>query len=128
MKLKVRYDESVQTIDLDAEATEQLWVSLSLEGDDLTQGEKERLIQEEWEKQFNRPDYNSWHKFNRHRGFSKAQPGKDDSEDDVDTSEPLMSEVADDRVFWRDVIERERRESYEAICEKVRRILAMSRR
>ena len=31
MKLKVRYDESVQTIDLDAEATEQLWVSLSLE-------------------------------------------------------------------------------------------------
>lgn len=124
MKLKVRYDESVQTIDLDAEATEQLWVSLSLEGDDLTQDQKEQMIQEEWEKQFNRPDYNSWHKFNRHRGFSKAQPGKDDGEDDVDTLEPLMSEVADDRIFLKDMIERERRESYEAICEKVRRILA----
>lgn len=124
MKLEVRYDNTVQTIDLDAEATEQLWVSLSLEGEGLTQEQREKMIQDEWEKQFNRPDYNSWHKFNRHRGFSKAQPGKDDSEDDVDTSEPLMSEVADDRVFWRDVIERERRESYEAICEKVRRILA----
>lgn len=123
MKLKVRYDESVQTIDLDAEATEQLWVSLSLEGDDLTQDEKEQLIQEEWEKQFNRPDYNSLHKFNRHRGFSKAQPGKDDGEDDVDTSEPLMSEVADDRIFLKDMIERERRESYEAICQWVRKTL-----
>ena len=59
MKLKVRYEESVQTINLDAEATEELWVSLSLEGCDLTQEEKERLIQEEWEKQFNRPDYNN---------------------------------------------------------------------
>lgn len=70
-----------------------------------------------------RPDYNSWHKFDRHRGYSKAQPGKDDGEDDVDTSEPLMSEVADDRIFRRDEIERERCESYEDICEKVRIIL-----
>ncbi len=57
MKLKVRYDESVQTIDLDAEATEQLWVSLSLEGEDLTQKERERMIQDAFEEQFNRPDY-----------------------------------------------------------------------
>lgn len=123
MKLKVRYDESVQTIDLDAEATEQLWVSLSLEGDDLTQKEREQMIQEEWEKQFNRPDYNSWHKFDRHRGYSKAQPGKDDGEDDVDTSEPLLDEVADKHIFFKDQIDRENRESYEAICEKVRCIL-----
>lgn len=75
MKLKVRYDENVQTIDLDAAATQELWVSLSLEGDDLKQDDKERLIQEEFEKQFNRPDYNSWHKFDRHRGYNKAQPG-----------------------------------------------------
>lgn len=123
MKLKVRYDESVQTIDLDAAATQELWVSLSLEGDDLTQDEKERLIQEEWEKQFNRPDYNSWHNFDRHRGYSKAQPGKEDDEDDCDTSEPLMIEVADDRIFRRDEIDRDRRESYEAICQWVRKTL-----
>ena len=73
MKLKVRYDESVQTIDLDAEATEQLWVSLSLEGEDLTQKERERMIQDAFEEQFNRPDYNSWHKFDRHRGYSPVR-------------------------------------------------------
>lgn len=124
MKLEVRYDNTVQTIDLDAEATEQLWVSLSLEGEGLTQEQREKMIQDEWNEKYNKPDYNSWHKFNRHRGYSKAQPGKDEGEDDVDTSEPLMSEVADDRIFWRDVIERERRESHEAVCEWVRKVLA----
>ena len=42
MKLEVRYDNTVQTIDLDAEATEQLWVSLSLEGEGLTQAQGRR--------------------------------------------------------------------------------------
>ena len=123
MKLEVRYDNTVQTIDLDAEATEQLWVSLSLEGEGLTQEQREKMIQDEWNEQYNKPEYNNWHKFDRHRGFSKAQPGKDDGEDGVDTSEPLMSEVADYRIFLKDMIERERRESYEAICQWVRKTL-----
>ncbi len=124
MKLEVRYDNTVQTIDLDAEATEQLWVSLSLEGEGLTQAQREKMIQDEWNEKYNKPEYDNWHKFDRHRGYSKAQPGKDDSEDDVDTSEPLMSEVADDRIFRRDEIERDRRESHEAVCEWVRKVLA----
>lgn len=98
--------------------------SLSLEGEGLTQAQREKMIQDEWNEKYNKPEYNNWHKFDRHRGYSKAQPGKDDSEDDVDTSEPLMSEVADDRIFRRDEIERDRRESYEAICQWVRKVLA----
>ncbi len=121
MELKVRYEKNVQTIELDAKATQELWVSLSLEGDDFTREEKEHLIQEEWEKQFNRPDYNAWHKFDRHRGYSKARPS--DDEDDVDTSEPLMSEVADDRIFRKDEINRDSNEEYEAICRWVREVL-----
>lgn len=124
MRLKIRYENEYQSITLDAEATEELWVSLSLEGDGLTQEEKEKMIQDTWEERFNRPDYNCWHKFDRHSGRSKAQPGKDDSEDEVDTSEPLMEEVADDRIFRKDELEREERESYEAICEWVRKVLA----
>ena len=45
MKLRIRYDETVQTLDLDEKATEQLWVSLSLEGEDLSDSEKEQKIQ-----------------------------------------------------------------------------------
>lgn len=118
MKLRVRYDESVQTIVLDAEATEEMWVSLSLEGEGLSQEEKEQMIQEAFDVQYNRPDYNNWHKFWRHHGESKAAPG--DEEDEVDTSEPLMDEVADDRVFRRDELDREHRGDYEAVCQLVR--------
>ena len=44
MKLQFRYDESVQTFDLDTKATEELWISLSLEGEGLTDSEKEKMI------------------------------------------------------------------------------------
>lgn len=120
MKLKIRYENEVQTLDLNAEDTEQLWVSLSLEGEGLSQAEREKLIQDTWEERFNKPDYNSWHKHNRHTGTSKAQPGKDEDEEDLDSSEPLMDEVMDDRIFRRDELEREEKESYEDICQWVR--------
>ena len=125
MKLKIRYDEAYQLLDLDEQATEQLWVSLDLDGGEaLSQEEREKRIQEAFDAKYNRPEYNSWRKLNRHRGESKAKPGKDETEDDVDTSEPLMSEVADDRIFRQDELAREKREQYEAICEWVRSVLA----
>lgn len=67
MKLKIRYEDEFQTIELDAKATEEMWVTLSIETDcAVTQDEKEQLIQEEWDKQFNRPEYNVYHKETRH--------------------------------------------------------------
>lgn len=123
MKLKIRYDNAHQTLELDAEATEQLWVTLSHEGDGLAQEEREKLIQVEWEERFNKPDYNSWHKFDRHRGYSKAQPGKDEDDGDVDTPEPLMKEVEDDRIFRRDEVMRDERNNYEIICQWIRMVL-----
>ena len=123
MKLKIRYDATYQTLDLDAKETEQLWVSLDLDGEGLSQEEREALIQDAWEERFNRPEYNNWHKFNRHRGETKAKPGKDETEEDLDASEPLMDEVADDRIFQRDELDREERESYDAICQWVREVL-----
>ena len=124
MKLKVRYENEMITYFLNDQETEQLWVSFDLEGEDLSQEEKERKIQDAWEVQYNRPDYNCWHKLNRHRGFSKAQSGPDDLEEEMDSTEPLMCEVADDRIFRKDEIEHERKEEYEMTCSKVRRILA----
>lgn len=124
MKLKIRYDETVQTLDLDEKATEQLWVSLTLEGEGLSDGEKEQKIQEAFDIQYNRPEYNNWHKFDRHRGYSRAQSSAHDAEDDNETSEPLMSEVADDRIFRKDELDRNEKESYEATCGWVRKVLS----
>ena len=123
MKLKVRYDESVQTIDLDTKAAQEMWLSLGFEDEETEQEEKERRIQEAFDEQFNRPEYNNWHKFDRHRGYSKAQPGKDGIEDEIDSSEPLMDEVADDRIFRKYEIEHEKKEDYEAVCRWVRKVL-----
>lgn len=100
MKLKVRFEDKFQIIELDEMATEQMWVSLSLGGDEFTQEEKEREIQKAFDDEFNRPEYNNWRKENRHRGYSSAKP--DDESEEVDTSEPLISEVRDPRVFMKD--------------------------
>ncbi len=87
MKLKIRYENEYQTIDLDTEAMKQMWVSLSLEGEGLSQEETESRIQEAFDEQYNRPEYNVWHRETRHiatkpvckrmdghKGVIKAEP------------------------------------------------------
>ena len=124
MKLKIRYDDRFQTLELDEEATRQLWISLDLEdGGELTSKERENRLQKAFDEQFNRPEYNSWHKFDRHRGESKAKPEDDEDENASDCSEPLMDEVADDRIFYQDEIARDERDSDEAIRSWVRSVL-----
>lgn len=123
MKLKIRYENGYQTIELDEKSTQEMWVRFGFEDEKTEQGEKERRIQEVFDKRFNRPEYNNWHKFDRHRGYSKAQHGKDSIEDEIDSSEPLMDEVAADRIFRKDEIEHEKKEDYEAVCRWVRKIL-----
>ncbi len=124
MKLKIRYEDTYQSIELGEKEIEELWFSLELESsEELTCEELEKLIQEAFDERYNKPEYNCWHKHNRHIGFSKAMPGKDDTEEDVDSSEPLMDEVFDDRIFRKDELAREEAESYEAICCWVRQVL-----
>ncbi len=66
MKLKIRYENEIQEIELDSEATRQMWVSLSLEGEGLSDEETESRIQEAFDEQYNRPEYNVWHRETRH--------------------------------------------------------------
>jgi len=67
MILRIRYENEVRSIELDAEATEGLWVSLDLETEeDITQPEREKRIQDAFDEKFNRPEYNNWHKETRH--------------------------------------------------------------
>lgn len=122
MKLKIRYENMYQTLELDDAAVEELWVTLSLVEDGLTKTDKEQLIQQTWEERFNRPDYNNWHKHERHWGNSRAQ-ASDGDEDEMDRSDLLMDEVADDRIFRRDEIEWEQREENEAVCQWIKSIL-----
>lgn len=124
MKLKIRYENEYQTLDLNGEETEQLWVSLSLDGEGLSQAEREEKIQEAFDAKYNRPEYNSWHKHNRHTvSFGLQDYGESEFDDVRDTDEPLPESVADDRIFRQDELAREERESYEAICQWIRKVL-----
>lgn len=44
-------------MELDDAATEELWLTLSIEREVLEKADKERLIQNTWDERFNRPDY-----------------------------------------------------------------------
>lgn len=114
MKIRVRYENGYQTLEADAE---KLWVSLSLEGsENLTQGEKENLIQDAFEEQFNKPEYNNWHKFDRHRGNLKTPFRKDDEAEDESDG---METVPD----YSDEINRTARYEYDAVCQRIRQAL-----
>ncbi len=125
MKIKFRYDNEMQIIEIETDEAAQ-WVNLTFEDIDSTEEEKERMIQQKVEEEWNRPEYNSWHKFDRHRGRSKACPGSGDTDDCFDPydSEPLMEEVRDDRVFRKYEIDYEKKQSYEEICKWIRSVLS----
>lgn len=114
MKIKMRYDNTYQTIEVDAE---EMWVSLSLEGgESLTQEEKEELIRNEVEERYNKPEYNNWHKMDRHRGEPKRSFRKDDEEADNSDGIDLFPDYSDEE-------QRERKEDYDAVCQKLRMLL-----
>lgn len=121
MRLSVRYDNKFKIIELNEKETEEMWISLSLEGDELPNSDKERLIQDAFNEIFNKPEYNNWHKFDRHKKYSIAKPNADGLE--CDTSEPLIKEVADDRVFRKDELERAYQNEYEDVCQWIRTVL-----
>ena len=101
MELKVRYDNGYQTISLDDAATENLWVILSVEDEAL--GKDEKSIQEAFEKQFNRPDYNNLHKLERHKDYNTDVSG-----------EYVMSSS------YNPYEEMETEENYNEICRQIR--------
>ena len=118
MRLSIRYENQFQSIELNEEETQEMWVSLSLEGENL---EKEKLIQKTFDEKFNKPEYNIWHRETRHLTTPKER--FNDDGDEYDTSEPLMKEVADDRIFRKDEIERAYQDDYEDVCQWIRTVL-----
>ncbi len=118
MRLSIRYENQFQSIELNEEETQEMWVSLSLEGENL---EKEKLIQKTFDEKFNKPEYNIWHRETRHLTTPKER--FNDDGDEYDTSEPLMKEVADDRIFRKDEIERAYQDEYKSVCKWIRTAL-----
>lgn len=114
--MKVRIQDNDQKIELDVDLNAlQGWLNIDLI-DGESDEELQKRIQHEINEEVNKDDYNNWHQHNRHIGYSKAV--SEDGEDSFGHfKEPLISEVKDSRIFFKDEIEREYREEYEKCCE-----------
>ncbi|WP_312654136.1 sigma-70 family RNA polymerase sigma factor [Aminipila sp.] len=127
MRLSVRYENKFQTIELNEKETEQMWISLSLEmDDDSSKKEQEKFIQDAFDKQFNRPEYNCWHKFNRHVDPDPRPRRLDGKRGHLsledENGQPMNAE---DGLFVddRDKTERNLRYEHEDVCQLVYKVL-----
>ena len=118
--MKIKWQNNDKKVELEVDLSElQGWLCI-----DVVEGESEeefqKRIQEEIDREYNRPDYNNWHKHNRHIGYSKVL--SEDGEDSFGHfKEPLIEEIRDKSIFFKDEIEREQKESYEICCEFIRK-------
>ncbi|WP_027107092.1 hypothetical protein [Ligilactobacillus ceti] len=104
-----RHEYNIESIELDMESAKK-WTNIDIEDSDTLEDYQKR-VQEFIDAEYNRPEYNTIRKFDRHRGYSLALPDEDGFCDD----EPLMCEVRDKSIFYKDKLKIEEKESREDI-------------
>lgn len=119
MKIKLRYEKEFTTFELNLSEIKG-WLNIDLQPDE-SEEEFEKRAQEEVNKEYNRPEYNVMHRQERHKGFAIST--KDEDGEETGDFEPSMSEVMDPSIFLKDEIDRNRKESYEAVKEFVYSVL-----
>lgn len=75
-----------------------------------------RSVQEIMEECFNKPEYNNWHKFNRHYGEPKKKFRKDDEAEDKSDAMDSFPDNSDEETW-------EKQAEYEYVCEIIRKAL-----
>lgn len=119
MKIQLRYEKEFTTFELDM-ADIKGWLNIDLQPDE-SEEEFEKRVQEDVDIQYNRPEYNVMHKQERHRGFSVST--KDENGEETGEFEPSISEVRNPDIFFKDELDRKRKEDYEAVREFVFSVL-----
>lgn len=119
MKIKLRYNNEFMilevpdeecTVMIDADYEERL--SIAEDQENVAR----RSVQEIIDELFNKPEYNNWHKFDRHYGIPKKPFRKDDeAEDEIDHMDYFPDNS--DEETW------EKQAEYEYVCEIIRKTL-----
>ena len=119
MKIRILYDNKPTylevpdedfTLMIDADYEDRL--SSAEDKETVTRRSAQEIIDE----RFNKPEYNNWHKFDRHRGMPKKPFRKDDEAEDEADHMDYFSDNSDE-------VAREKKEEYEHICEIIRKAL-----
>lgn len=114
----MKYD--TQEVEMEIEVSELTgWLSIEI-AEEESEEELQKRIQAKIDEDYNRPDYNNWHRHNRHIGYSKAKY------DDEETAtghfqEPLMEEVKDKSLFYKEQLAYEKAEMYTQCSDLIRK-------
>ncbi|MCI7800415.1 hypothetical protein [Eubacterium sp.] len=119
MKIKMRYEDAYQTLEVETKEIEK-WLNITI-SEDESEDDYEKRIQEEIEVRYNRPDYNSWHKHDRHTG--NAYMKSKDGTVEVNTEEAIMFRAADKSAFNSSINGVHNQIEYEEYCEILRTLL-----
>mgnify|MGYP000991369233 CR=1 FL=1 len=118
MKIKIRYENEYQTLKVENMELEK-WLNISISEE--SQEDYEKRVQDVIEERFNRPDYNSWHKHDRHTG--NAYMKSKDGTVEVKTEEAIMYRAADKSAFNSSIDGVHNQLEYEECCETLRSLL-----
>ncbi|MGN0476000.1 MAG: hypothetical protein ACI4HM_01545 [Ruminococcus sp.] len=113
MRIKIRYENEYQTLEVENMELEK-WLNISI-SEEESQGDYEKRIQEEIEVKFNRPDYNNWHRHNRHSGDAKVV--KKDGEIEINTEEAIKEKAVDESAYTKCIDETKEQFDYEYYCD-----------
>lgn len=119
MKIKIRYENEYQTLEVENMELEK-WLNISI-SEEESQEDYEKRIQDVIEERFNRPDYNNWHKHDRHTG--NAYMKSKDGTVEVNTEEAIMFRAADKSAFNISIDGVHNQLEYEECCETLRSLL-----
>ena len=119
MKIKIRYENEYQTLEVENMELEK-WLNISISEEEI-QEDYEKRIQDVIEERFNRPDYNSWHKHDRHTG--NAYMKSKDGTVEVNTEEAIMFRATDKSALISFIDEVDNQLQYEHYCDYLRSIL-----
>lgn len=119
MRIQLRCDNHFTTFDLKLDEVKG-WLNIDLLPDE-SEEEFEKRAQEKVDAEFNRPEYNSLHKYERHKGFTKPYSSEDAEE--ADDYESCMSDVRDSGIFFKTVNQINASEEYRAVESFVYSIL-----
>ncbi len=125
MKIRIRYESEIQKLEVDRD---EMWVSLSLGSTEgLTNCEMEKRIQEMVDEMFNRPDYNNWHKHDRHSDATATPKRLDNKKGGIVTKDTEKDKPAENTInLFPDFTDEENQDSQyeeEAICQLLRQHL-----
>lgn len=125
MKIKIRYNNEFQKLEVDRD---EMWVSLSLGNcEGLSEKEMETRIQDKFDEMFNRPEYNNWHRHDRHNTGTAAPKRLDGKKGFVQISDEESDEPVTNTIDLfpdnTDTEQREAQDDYDALCDLLRKHL-----